>query len=383
MGDFEQVYFAEYACVARTVHLIVRDAARAEDFTQEAFVRLYLRWGTSGNHERPGDWVRRVAIRASTREAHRERLRSLLDRRASSPAAVSDLDVDVLQAVRNLPPRRRAALVLFYSEDQAVAEIAATLGTSESAAEVRLRRARQTLATWLGEEVDDALDRKLRESFEQEAAAFAPAAPGEVEAVITTARRRRADRRRTAGAVLVLAVALGMEAILDRHPPTPPLVMPNPLPSASPSAIQDDHRATDRRLAAALVGRWTTEVITPQAASAAVAHTGAGAYRDQVLQAFRFPGTLTLEFDDLTYRAKLDGKLVDRGSGSWSVSDGKVILVPDCTISWWCSIVLGPRIHDGVLALAPLEDHSPDVDRVPDFARATVIYGSAPFHRPR
>jgi DNA-directed RNA polymerase specialized sigma24 family protein len=66
-SDFEQVYLGEYERIARTVFLVVRDAGLAEELTQEAFVRLYLRWATVGRYERPGAWVRKVAIRLATR----------------------------------------------------------------------------------------------------------------------------------------------------------------------------------------------------------------------------------------------------------------------------------------------------------------------------
>jgi RNA polymerase sigma-70 factor, ECF subfamily len=154
-SDYEQVYLAEYDHIARTVYLVVRDAARAEDLTQEAFVRLYLRWGKVGRYERPGAWVRRVAIRLATREAHRERVRSLLERQARAPVMANDPDADLMHAVGALPLRQRAAVVLFYFEDLPVAEVADTLGMSESAVKVTLHRARQALAARLGEEASD------------------------------------------------------------------------------------------------------------------------------------------------------------------------------------------------------------------------------------
>ena len=109
MDGYAQVYDEEYPRIVRTVFLVLRDAARAEDVTQEAFVRLYLRWGTVGRYDRPGAWVRRVAIRLATRDARRERLRSLLERQARPPAQEQGPHTDVLHAVGSLPPRQRAA----------------------------------------------------------------------------------------------------------------------------------------------------------------------------------------------------------------------------------------------------------------------------------
>jgi hypothetical protein len=114
-------------------------------------------------------------------------------------------------------------------------------------------------------------------------------------------------------------------------------------------------------------------------AQTAMARTGTAAYRDSVLGVLHLPGTVTLIFDELAYRAQLDGEPVDEGT--WSIRNGKLVLVPYCTTS--CRMVLGPDLHEGTLNLALLEDHSPDVDRVPSAAHATVIYGSAPFHHLR
>lgn len=155
MDGYAQVYEEEYPRIVRTVFLVLRDAARAEDITQEAFVRLYLRWGTVGRYDRPGAWARRVAIRLATRDARRERLRSLLERQARPPAQEQGPHTDVLHAVGSLPPRQRAAVVLFYFEDLPVAEVAQTLGMSELAVKTSLHRARHDLATRLDEEVSD------------------------------------------------------------------------------------------------------------------------------------------------------------------------------------------------------------------------------------
>ena len=152
---YARLYQQEYERVARTVYLVVRDAGRAEDLAQEAFVRLYLRWATVSRYERPGAWVRRVAIRLAVRDARRERLRSLVERQGRSPVEYHGPDADVLRAVATLPVRQRAAVVLYYFEDLPVAEVARTLGMSESAVKVSLHRARRALAVLLGEEVSD------------------------------------------------------------------------------------------------------------------------------------------------------------------------------------------------------------------------------------
>jgi RNA polymerase sigma-70 factor (ECF subfamily) len=60
--------------------------------------------------------------------------------------------------VRELPPRQRAVVALFYLEDRPMDQIAELLGCSESTGWVHLHRARRTLAERLGEEVTDDVD---------------------------------------------------------------------------------------------------------------------------------------------------------------------------------------------------------------------------------
>lgn len=153
---FARLYDEEYLRIARTVYLVLHDSGRAEEVTQEAFVRLYLKWGTVSRYERPGAWVRRVAIRLATREARRERRRPILEGvgRSTVPDGEVEPDVDVTRAVLGLPPRQRAAVVLYYFEDLPVAEVADVLGMTPSAVKVSLFRARKALAPHL-EEVPD------------------------------------------------------------------------------------------------------------------------------------------------------------------------------------------------------------------------------------
>lgn len=154
-GEYAAFYRAELRAVTRTVYLIVHDAGRAEEIAQEAFVQLLRHWPSVSRYERPGAWVRRVAIRLATREVQRDRRRLLLERQAAPSLPLVPQNVDLLRAVARLPAQQRAAVVLFYFEDRPIAEIVDLLGCSESAAKVWLHRARHRLAELLQEEVED------------------------------------------------------------------------------------------------------------------------------------------------------------------------------------------------------------------------------------
>ena len=68
----------------------------------------------------------------------------------------SPQDVDLLNAIKQLPTRQRAAVALFYFEDRPLTEVAHILDCSHAAAKVYVFNARKRLAELLGEEVSDA-----------------------------------------------------------------------------------------------------------------------------------------------------------------------------------------------------------------------------------
>ncbi|MEO6510635.1 MAG: sigma-70 family RNA polymerase sigma factor [Nocardioides sp.] len=154
---FEDLFTQEFPRVARTIHHIVGDRARAEEVTQDAFVELLRSWRTVAGYDRPDLWVRRVAIRKAQRERHRAWRRVELERTAVGDDAVEPPTPapEVLAAVRLLAPKQRAVVVLFYFEDRPMGEIADILGCSESTGWSQLHTARRHLARALGEEVTD------------------------------------------------------------------------------------------------------------------------------------------------------------------------------------------------------------------------------------
>jgi RNA polymerase sigma factor (sigma-70 family) len=145
--EFTALFQAEFASVVREVYLVCHDVGRAEEITQDAFVELLRRWRRVAGYDRPGAWVRRVAIRAALRSVRREARRQPLERRAVVGATGSPEPEarELLEVVRSLPPQQRAAVALFYYEDLPVEEVAAVLGCSPATARVHLHKARSAL----------------------------------------------------------------------------------------------------------------------------------------------------------------------------------------------------------------------------------------------
>lgn len=151
-SGFDEFYRSEHRAIVATVYRITDDAGVAEDITQDAFAKALVRWRRVRRYDRPGAWVRRVAIRDAVRATNRTRGQRPLPAEPSWPAPPAVLDDPLLlAAVRALPGQQRAAVVLYYLEDRPTSEVANLLGCGEATVRVHLRRARARLA----EELDD------------------------------------------------------------------------------------------------------------------------------------------------------------------------------------------------------------------------------------
>ncbi len=149
--EFEELFDAEFPAVVRSVFVVCQDLGRAEDLAQEAFLELLRHWQRVSRYDRPGAWVRRVAIRKAVQVTRREARRPWLERRAANevadPSSPAATDGDMWAAVRSLPAQQRAVVALFYYEDLSVEDVAHVLGCSASTVKVHLHRAREALRT--------------------------------------------------------------------------------------------------------------------------------------------------------------------------------------------------------------------------------------------
>ena len=120
------------AALART-----RDAATAEDLTQEAFYRAFRKLDGLKDPARFGPWVLQI-VRNAARDLHRrERGTQQLDDAAQRLAAEADTDVaasrETLAAWRALPEDERLVCWLKIVDGLAFRDIGELLGVSKSA----------------------------------------------------------------------------------------------------------------------------------------------------------------------------------------------------------------------------------------------------------
>lgn len=84
LDGYAILFRREYPSILRMSYAIIGDRQAAQEVCQEAFARLYANWARVGGYERPGAWVRRVAIRLAVRQRSRPSTTALDDRAASA-----------------------------------------------------------------------------------------------------------------------------------------------------------------------------------------------------------------------------------------------------------------------------------------------------------
>ncbi|ULU25168.1 sigma-70 family RNA polymerase sigma factor [Dyella terrae] len=155
---FHRLYRAHVDRIYGAVYRLAGyDHARAEDLTQEAFVRAWQKLSGFRGDSAFGTWLYRLAVNVA-----------LMDIRSRGADPVTMMDEDYIpdrgdtpfcaaereeleRAIGNLPPRARAVLVLHDVEGWRHEEIGAELGMAVGSSKAQLHRARGLLRKVLGE----------------------------------------------------------------------------------------------------------------------------------------------------------------------------------------------------------------------------------------
>ncbi|WP_405972851.1 SigE family RNA polymerase sigma factor [Streptomyces sp. NBC_00988] len=158
--DFDDFARSRQAHLRRTAHLLCGDWHLAEDLTQTALAKLYAVWRRVRQLESPDGYARRVLYRTFIDETRRRRWWERTGAGADqaevvAPASDPDLRLTLLDALRQLPPRGRAVLVLRFWEDQSVEATAAALGCSVGTVKSQTSRGLGTLRTILADSGKD------------------------------------------------------------------------------------------------------------------------------------------------------------------------------------------------------------------------------------
>jgi RNA polymerase sigma-70 factor, ECF subfamily len=150
---FEKLYRANSGRVYALCLRMTRDAAMAEDLTQEAFVRAWQKLNQFRGDSAFSTWMHRLtsnlvltALRSQTRRT--DRVFTTDDLSAFEKAGrerVGGIRVDLEQAIAALPEKARKVFILYEVEGYKHHEIADMMGIASGTTKAQLHRARRML----------------------------------------------------------------------------------------------------------------------------------------------------------------------------------------------------------------------------------------------
>ena len=158
LAAFEQLVLRHQEVAWRTAYRMVGDRQAAEDLAQEAFLRVFPAAGRYRPTAAFRTYLYRIVVRVCLDHLKKKRPQSGADLTVvAEPALSVDEQAElgeradlVRQAIAELLPKQRSAVVLRYYEGLSGAEIADAMRTTTKAVERLLARARETLEQRLG-----------------------------------------------------------------------------------------------------------------------------------------------------------------------------------------------------------------------------------------
>jgi RNA polymerase sigma-70 factor (sigma-E family) len=155
-ADFESWMVARQAKLLRTAYLLTGDVHAAEDLVQTALAKLYLAWDRVSDSPSVDAYARKIMVNEHTSMWRRLwRHREVVTDTSTHDVPVSAMEYDgvgaaLWTAVRALPERQRAVVVLRYYEQLSEREAADALGVTVGTVKSQTSRALDTLRGHLG-----------------------------------------------------------------------------------------------------------------------------------------------------------------------------------------------------------------------------------------
>ena len=145
----EQILEDYQGKVFRMALVILRDSGRAEEVTQDIFLKLWRALPAYDGRAAVSTWLyaiaRNTCLSAVRAEGYR-RTSPLEDLTEPGASSGTPLKLSVDQCVERLPDSQRQVISLFYLQDRSVSEVAAMLDLPENTVKSHLHRARRALA---------------------------------------------------------------------------------------------------------------------------------------------------------------------------------------------------------------------------------------------
>ncbi|WP_209020569.1 sigma-70 family RNA polymerase sigma factor [Nocardioides sp. 1609] len=144
-AEFVEFYTAQKGRCLRAAVASGMDPDRAEEAVAEAFARAWSRWRTVRVMESPAAWVVRTAINQNVSWWRQRRREVPSESAADLPVADGPGQVDLVAAIRRLPPRQREVVVLRYLLDLDTHATARSMGVAPGTVSAHLHRALASL----------------------------------------------------------------------------------------------------------------------------------------------------------------------------------------------------------------------------------------------
>lgn len=154
--EFSELVEAAWPGLYRTAYLLLGEHHLAEDLVQTALAKTYAAWDKVREPAAASGYARVVLANTA---ASWFRKRSWRNERPSAELPDSVIAADhsdrpaVMDALRSLPPRMRAVVVLRYFDDLSVRDVADALGISEGTVKSQTSHALDRLRVELGDAV--------------------------------------------------------------------------------------------------------------------------------------------------------------------------------------------------------------------------------------
>jgi RNA polymerase sigma factor (sigma-70 family) len=221
-----------YGAVVAVAYATTRDLALSEDIAQETFITAWSARDRLRDPERVRPWLCGIA-RNQGRNALRARRREVggdvIEAVDAVPTAIEgaverEALAELHAALAEVPEEHREVLVLFYWEQQSIAQVATTLGITEEAAQKRISRARGLLRAELAPPLERQ-GRKRRPAAAAAAAVLAILATRTGTAAAATGGKGTSMLIKIGGAVCLAGMIAGVVAIArsgssDAAPPS-------------------------------------------------------------------------------------------------------------------------------------------------------------------
>src|SRR5262249_21825372 len=141
--------------VFRMALTFLKDPARAEDVTQEIFLKLWQALPDYDGRASPGTWLyaiaRNTCLSTSRSDSYRKTVPLDECHEPAAPGSALITDMELSQCVDRLPEIQRTVIILFYLQERSVDEVARMLGMPEGTVKSHLHRARQALGAIIKE----------------------------------------------------------------------------------------------------------------------------------------------------------------------------------------------------------------------------------------